>query len=460
MIRRSQSRSLSEDSLAAVLQAYKYYSAIFEFSQGSAPLTAFECGDCAFDTAGFRLWIVNTPAYVTSGWNSPPTVVRSSWGRLHYITYHIQIQDVQARGFTRAISFVVANPRPELITGTFTYRRKDFDAIAELLQKHAMRLFLTDIQGYTQSLDRLLQTVTDADNQRMLLAKSSELAGMMAAAGISKIDLGQDCVDRPIEYFTRIDNDLRPIGALIDLGAAGNVISSFIETLPTHPSHGKFATALWNCQSVYGKDFLTTIAIGINGSDSQPFPICPGMIHSRLFHSCLFSLFSGRTLVLNSGNQRKALNFAQRIAVVSPFTEPFSIADLDKPIGFEYLKYDIVVSHEIQSADVSVLNLDSLTFVGAQCPPESIVCQEFAKTGDEPEGRTLLIAANEAKRLFARFRWKLAEISVRGIQTEERIVRAMKSLRFAQCDLPICRYWMMRSPSQQQSAKPILIDSL
>jgi hypothetical protein len=459
MIRRTQSRSISEESLAVFLSTYKYYSAIFEFAQGSAPLTVFECGDSAFDVAGFRLWIVNTPAHITSGWNSPPTIVRSAWGGLHYICYHIQVQDVQARGFARAISFVVANARSELMTGIYSCRRKDFDAIATLLQRHPMELFLIEIQGYVQSLDRLLETVAEPE-QRTLVAKRTELAQLMEAAGISKITDDTEPVDRPIDYFTRINNDLRPIRDLINVSEVGLIIKDFTDSLPTNPFHGKLAPALWNCPIVYGKAFLTTVAVGTSGCEGHPFPICPAMIQNRIFHSCLFCLFSGRTLVLKSLNSRAALHFAERLSVVSPFGEPFSIVEMQRPVGFEYFKYDIVISQNIESPKVAILNLDELAFAGSVCPPESIVLQEFGRSVDETEGRTLLVAANDAKRLFSRFRWKLAEVAARGIQTEERVIHAMKSLRFAQCDVPICRYWMARLVNQQPNVKPILMDYL
>jgi hypothetical protein len=343
------------------------------------------------------------------------------------------------------------------MTGVYSSGRKDFDAIATLLQRYPMELFLTEIQSYTQSLDRLFQTVTEAD-QRTLQTKRTELAQLVEATGISKQNNDQKCVDRSMDYFTRINNDLRPTRDLINVSEVGEIIRKFTDSLPTNPFHGKLTPALWNCPIVYGKSFLTTVTVGTNSYESLPFPICPVMIQNRIFHSCLFCLFSGRTLVLSAANPRAALHFAERLSIVSPFGEPLSVVEMQQPVGLEYFKYDIVVSQNIESSNVAVLNLDERVFAGMQCPSESIILQEFAKAMDETEGRTLLIAANDAKRLFSRFRRKVAEVAARGIQTKERLLQAMKSLRFAICDIPICRYWMARLVNEQPSVKPILID--
>jgi hypothetical protein len=413
------------------------YCAIFEFSQGASPRTVYECEPLPDgDRDAFRMAVVNTPTNMLSSWDSPPIVVRAFSHDLHYIAHFIQIQDVQARGFARAIVFVVASRCAPLVDCIACRHRERFQRITAKIQEHSKRLFPTELALYRRSLQNLIAR-SDGEARALLIAKLGELQRLVDASSIAVADPALRVVDdHPLEFFTQINNNLRGIEELLELERIAPAIGLFVRSLPTDEIAGNLVMSAWQYDGPIG---LSTLRIFMGQAD--PLYLIGPLITSRKFQACLFALFSGRTMVLACEDKAAGVAFAERLSVISPLTQPYAICA--KPVEeLDYARFPIVIGQRINADFVSVLNLDDGTFEGPLCPADSFVMREFFQQAEVCEAWVFIAAANDAKRMFGRFRRKIAELMGRARQTQERFLCALERTGFARADEPIVRCWM------------------
>jgi hypothetical protein len=150
---------------------------------------------------------------------------------------------------------------------------------------------------------------------------------------------------------------------------------------------------------------------------------------------------------------------AQRFSVSSPFKEPFSIACLENPRPLDCEKFAIVVCRpgtQVEGTGFSVLNIETGTFAGFNCPTDSAV-REVAQYPGDIENTTVISGVNNVKRIYARFQIKTAEARGRPLHTEEDMLKILKSWKFAPSDIPLFRYWMACAASSQ-APRLVLLD--
>jgi hypothetical protein len=436
-----------------------YYCAIFEFAQGSFPLTIWE-NDAdvgqriTADRDSFRLSVVNTPTNIQSSpTDSRPIVIRSSFQGTHYIALFIQILDIQARGFTRPLVFVVANRIAEIVDWLASRRRTELLCIGERLQAGAWARFPSELKNYALALRDVIRS---PGGEPALASKFVEMATVIKAFNIELED-SDDVVfeKRPPEYFTTINNDLRKMAQMIDLEKVKLVILEFVKALPT---------------SMFQVNVLARSGLGV-GQNPQAViaaftaaydPEAPAISHQRFFHDLLFVLLSGQTLVLQTDKMDHGVSVAARLAVLSPFSTPFSQGIVDVA-GVDALKYSIVVSREIKPefSGLPIWSLDSGKYdggVAGVCPAESVL-RGIQVYPNERDNYTVICASNNVKRIFSKFRTKLAEARTRPLHTQDDMMKALSPMGFHPGDIPLFKYWLTCLASTQR-ARPILLAHL
>jgi hypothetical protein len=147
---------------------------------------------------------------------------------------------------------------------------------------------------------------------------------------------------------------------------------------------------------------------------------------------------SGKTLFLYSEDFEAAKSLADRFAVLSPFEEPFNVCLGNKtrqqPV--------IVVLKQLDRHETPLYDLDQGTFLNPVCPPDSVL-NEIRKSQDESEAVTIACVSNDVQRIYARFQIKLGELNARGEMDDTERRLAMKSVKFADSDLPLSEYWTL-----------------
>jgi hypothetical protein len=191
-------------------------------------------------------------------------------------------------------------------------------------------------------------------------------------------------------------------------------------------------------------------------------PDAPAVSHQKFFHDILFVLLSGQTLVLQTDKRDNGLSVAKRLAVMSPFGTPFSYATFEIA-AVPALKYSIVVAKDVKPefAGLPVWNLEHGTYNGGPagaCPVESVL-RGIAVYPNERDNYTIICASNNVKRIFSKFRTKLAEASTRPLHTQTDMMKALSPMGFYPGDVPLFKYWLVCLSSTQR-ARPILLAHL
>jgi hypothetical protein len=240
---------------------------------------------------------------------------------------------------------------------------------------------------------------------------------------------------------------------MMNLDAFRREIADFVERLPTDHFHSNVVAFSWGDRADRAR--LEAVAVITESYDAEPLRLVHLFANRALLHAVLFALFSGRTLAISGPDARAARSLARRLSALSPFDAPLSVG----AAGAAALRHSIVVTvaHIPHTVTLSVGGNQPL-FDGPQCPPDSIVAREFSRGAEESENRFILSLSNDAKRLFGRFRFKIAELCGRGADTEEAVVRGLRAERFGAGDLPLFKFWMANLA--RPAAKPVIIDAL
>ncbi|OHT06914.1 hypothetical protein TRFO_24953 [Tritrichomonas foetus] len=461
----------SSQSKEAFVQMQSFYCAIYEFAQGSYPKTIWDNEvRLSVDPNSFRLSVVNTPTnFQPSVLHSPPTIIRSFFESVQYIAMFIQILDFEARGFTRPIVLVFACNDVNAMESLMCLRRREFLDLADKLQKLSKDKFPTELRNYALELKDAIARY--GNENPGLISKFEELTKILPQAGITNLE-GSRTTEKDPEFFTQINNDLRPIEDLINLNFLKEDLRKFAESLPTS-----------NFQAnVMAQSFATTAGLGIQPglvlkmftNDFSKETILISTMLEKKFQNLMFSILSGKTVVLITKNSEAGLSLAQRLSILTPFDKPLTVCHIPKCATIaSCMKYSIVVTEEIininknekKKLPVSLFFCDRLEFEGTPCPDGSFVCRiapmnETIKTLND--NIFLITAYNNIKHTFSKFLIKIAELTARTRQTRERMLSALcrpESFNFSPVDEPIFKYWMYCMASKQKSVRTILVEA-
>lgn len=274
-----------DDSLASYFEDGPFLSAFYEFSQGSGTVQIWDYGEIS---QNFMRFIVNTPppdidSFSSNNYGEKVSTVVSKFEDLYYIALYSQVLDCQARGFIRSVVFVVANQNNEIIKYVHEAYINELIKIVDQIYQNSYKLFTEEIQGYSLSL---LKTA-NATKSLQLNSKLTELKSYLTLFGIDidniiqteeeyqnslkqdedfsthekqsddenteKLNLSQrfNQLNNPHgeikdeSFFTKIDNNLRPIGTLTDFyNSIVYDIQYLIDNLPKTESSAAIAAQI------------------------------------------------------------------------------------------------------------------------------------------------------------------------------------------------------------------------
>lgn len=406
-----------------------YYVGLYEFAQGSSPRVVWDNDSKLLQNKDlFLLYIVNTPTEFPAETYTPkPTIIKSQYNEIFYLAIFIQINDVEARGFTRPVVLVIAHPIKKLITHLYKKSLNNLEKYALKLQKAAAETFPLDILKYTASIKLTIKK--HPESKDLLQTKVNELENMMKIMKIEQ-QTNIEPYEADPEYFLHIKNDLRPIKKLTHFNDIKPDLIKFISKLPNDIIQSRFK--------------LSTNSETYNMIESTFFKEYPKLsiiFKNKTIIDCLYTLYCGHNLYILANDTDEAHSIAARISVLTPFDTPIPIVS---PHEVKPKQAQIICCMTFEpdlNSSVSLLDLDNnCEYSGIRCPPESILNRELPK-GEHSATSLESLYSIELRRIGMRFLCKMIELSRRASQTEERIAQQMRSIGFAATDEQLVRNW-------------------
>ena len=459
----------TDDALQIFPEDRKYYSALFEFSQGAPPSAFWEYGKTPgiSDLNRFMNTVVNIPANPNSydSCSLPITTVISKYESVYYIAVYTQVYDIDARGFSRSIVFVIANQSKEIIYAIQYSRRQQIMDIVSMIQHPTIERFPHDLMEFAASLQKTINTNSQDESVSILNSKLSAIKPILQHFNITEINEAQGESKHP-SHFMIVNNDLRPIKVLTQLDKIEDSLYDFVSALPVSP-----VIATIESQVNYEEDLPSIDFGGFLGGYSRlvadvlrdefnhsKFKLTE-LVTNKSFFYCAFTVLSGQTLVIRSQNTEDAMSLAKRFSILSPFFKPHYIAQIDSANASMCLKYSIVVVKNFEQKSksmISLLDFDNSVYSGDGCPARSFVLSTLGRGADGCESLFVLILYSSIKKIANDFISKLAEMSAGRRLQKDKVLEEMKKIGFSVEDEPILKYWM-HCYFNKQKWRPVLM---
>ncbi|EAY20682.1 hypothetical protein TVAG_163780 [Trichomonas vaginalis G3] len=427
------------------------YCALFEFLQNSQPIVVWRYRDLEQKTEFDLMWyIMSVPNIAPTSEPFPkPTFMSSSFENFSFCAIYALIPDIEARGFTRSICLTVVTQKPEIIYSINSLYNDKLLNILDQARINAASLFKAEIDPHIEAITQYLKNTTIDENAKLhfqtKLEKLLEIRDNFTiethSVKISK--------ERCLKYATELINyDLRKIEFMIDLPVLQNQIFSILNILSLPTS--VIATQL----------YMPSIATSVYVPNIE-IPEGRGLLHlykNNLLKNSLYSIMTGKTLIIVSSTPDNWKPLAYSLASLSPFRWKNDILQFNCPVKqTDCLSATIVVAQNIIGADssyASVLNMDSLVFQGKQCPEKSCI-NKFQLSDKHNEGTFWLrlnYAIRNVKERFSRF--TLIHLT-RTPPNEEELNSLLQQSGFNQCDIPIFAFWTASSRNSER--RPLII---
>ncbi|KAH0790865.1 hypothetical protein GPJ56_005286 [Histomonas meleagridis] len=460
--------TVTEDSsFLSTSETTQFYSAIFEYAQGKPPQILWDVGIPQFKSLdSFKFYIASTPfASQDEVFILKPTIILSSYENFHYIALYTQLFDIEARGFSRSIAYVIVHQSSEMIQNIYyTHLQKMVDLINSL-QRKTIESASHDLSIYALQLEKTNEKYPE--NEPLFKSKLKELQLYLDCFNV-KIDRTLQAEPKDVEFFSIIRNDLRPI---FDITNFTGEFSKRFEDLHNEVSNLSFnghVSSLGNYREsnpkiCFGADnFPAFVAQMKSFSDEEKLTsndeaIFEAVFRSEVFYHCSFSILSGKTLCIISTKNKLASYICERFSICIPFYKDNYIRIMPGTIeSIDCLRYSIVVAEKInqqKGINLNVLDLDNLIYSGEKCPINSFI-RKF-DINDRTYSYNIFFKTLFLKlktKSFA-FMMKLAELGEQKNLQKDKIFSKSES-GFTKDDEPILRYWIL-SYFNKSNLRPI-----
>ncbi|EAX89787.1 hypothetical protein TVAG_366910 [Trichomonas vaginalis G3] len=173
---------------SVLFQDLGYYAAMYEFAQGSFPKTLWESGTMTTCQPNeFKLFIVNTPiASAFSDFSTNVSTFISSFKGMHFFAIYFQIFDIDARGFTRPLMFVIAHTNSDLISKVYMGEKERILKMIKNMQSPTIKSFPEDLKKYYASIMLAVKKLEPGDIT--LSQKVNELKRILEIFKISEVN--------------------------------------------------------------------------------------------------------------------------------------------------------------------------------------------------------------------------------------------------------------------------------
>ena len=297
--------------------------------------------------------------------------------------------------------------------------------------------------------------------------------------GITDIS-SEGAEEKSFEYFSLINNDLRPAKDLCDFNKTVDDLEEFISNLPT----SKYISNLQNLTDYYEtnyaidfgmssekigfSDYVTKLLIDelkMSEKDSETISKISirRLVKTKVFFYIAFSLLSGQTLIIKTKDKQAGIALAKKLTILCPFFKENGLHICDSIDPISSLKYAIVVCQDIIGNYLDAINLidiDIGIYSGDGCPPSSYVWKILGTCTDISESAFILNVFLRLKHSSAYFVGKLAVVSAEGNDNSpDSLLSILKEFGFSHSDIPILKYWVYAYFNKDSSFKPILANN-
>jgi hypothetical protein len=418
------------------------YAAFFEFLQDSSPHIIWGSRDA--DPASLKkfLWhVMSIPQPESiSDEVQKPMIFTASFHEIHYAAFYFSILDIEARGFSRWLCFVLASDNERVVGNALFLHKASLLSLLQSMLDRSNAIFGSEIITFLRAIDELLSTINETSLNYIRLVTKRDLLNEYRVRFNDATAAANG--PKPTEQsLLQITENLRGVSELTGIDVILPKIESIVAACSAHP--------------------IVLEGLVISPDISFPLPA-----HSVLFripretllYVC-FAMLSGWTLVLLSedieGFSRELYLSLERLLVFR------FRGDCRVFTAFEnsnLARFAIVLMRQFigkPAPGVAVWRLERNEFAGPACPDGSFLMRNpmlREQLGDifEIDLRDHIMRMRDA---FIRFA-VLYLTKLPRMESELRGLMEMAGL--ATADEPIFRFWMA-AVANKDSIRPVML---
>ena len=313
----------------------------------------------------------------------PPAITQSSFNGIPYFSITIQIPDVEARGFLRSITFIVAHDRIKPIIS------EDIIKIMKRFQENALKLFLTEIPRFFLGVKYLCENLKENDmGKPTLVTMIQEMEPILQQFNIN-IENSERDETVSLKKIVTVNNELRDVRNLIEWEENLNELTRIISSLNLSPD-------------ISSSENQNEIEFGFSSISHQKifyFTSNNKICQNGIFGHLIFSLLAGFKINLVSSDFEKTLQLAEILVNFIPMFQESDLKILNENENKNVINSQkIIISKNsvfdnIESEKVSIFDLNDNYYQGLVCGENSFVWQ-FAKINKNVNLRTFAAKYN------------------------------------------------------------------
>lgn len=429
-----------------------YFSAMIEFHQGSSIVTLWsQNSEMIPNVEDFLFYAGNVQTIGKIGDKSiPPMIIQSSFNGIPYFSITSQIFDIEARGFLRVVTLVVANKTVSPIIN------QSVIDIMNQFQQISFERFLQELPGYYLAIEHFCHELNDKDTRKPVLhGILNEVAPILQLYSIDIQSFSRD-LNVTVEKIILVNNKLRNVTELIQWDKH---FDSFIEAVYSLPTLPNFDISSINFEITFGL-FPSKLFEYVTNQSSQTKKFCDSIqtiCRNNIFGHLLFTLFSGHQLIIVSQTIELLVELTEILIHFIPFFSSSQLHYIDQYNESSLAK--IIICKELSTEPppgTSILNLEDKTYEGFICGPNSFVWQIVKSAELQKFAVFLSISYNELKKISDHFVEVIQVFAKSEFQNNHHYISFLQSNNFHIDDLPILSYWVTLIPAFRNLSSIIL----
>ena len=422
------------ESTAVVLSNSNFFSFIIDIADDGSSRIAYE-KDCIEDIS-FLSKFITKQVLAISPTKSPfeTTFIQCSYDKTFYASFSFNIADILSTTYFRKVCFVLGHQDRTILVNALTKMKKLFEKIIQKIQISSILTLKADNDELQKEVD-----MTQFDN--FIKSLDPELS-----SDIKK--LLQKTENRDFKEITQFETLFeQELNNIIDSLPKSQFLS-YVQMRGTLRSEGSIFK-FGQFQTL--PEFVTFIQTA--NMRSFDYKLLDLVDSGALFH-CIFSVLSGRTLVIRSSDFEGAKALGMKFAVFAPFFDESHFAAFDKITVAGALRYAIVVVKEFPpetGGAVSFLDLGNKMYKGESCPRKSFVWKTGENISKSNEASFIVSCYREVKKVAGKL--TIACMSSSGDKSST--LQNLSDYGLEKDDEPIFRYWMSCATNVQKS-RPVI----
>ena len=434
------------DSSTAVLSNSNFFSLIIDIENREEPFVIFQ-RDCQEDLSLFIDYLSKLKIpQKKSKTKFSTSLFQYSFDKTFFAAFFFDIADFTLPSLHRQLVLIFGHQDRTLLVNAFNHFKKQFLRFIQRLQ------YISFLQLNRHKSEIIPNIISEDDILQILYFSTkfddltnSLLEKLSNDSALSEFNHTQF---EKITYFSVLFE--AELNILIDSLPKSQFLGyiqmrSILRSNGTKLHFGQFNTI---------PDFISFIQTPkIN---SSIFRLLDLVDSGALFHS-IFSILSGRTLVIKSSRSEEVLFLGKKLSLFIPFYNEHLFAQLDKITVADALQYSIVIVKEFPPeihGELSLLDLDNRMYKGESCPHKSFVWTTGQKATKSNEASFLVTLFREVKRTAGKLSIMLSNVFTSRDDLKDLIISNGLHID----DEPLFKYWIACA-SNQETSRPILTNN-